>query len=140
MYLSSKRSFQQFSYPLLADVFYIWFSFRLFSSICTIIARFTPIFQCIMQHHCTVLMVISPVPRSGRQAARTSMRSIFRRLPLTAPSRRPLPLCCTRWCTSTAWRPASREKAEEFKRISDRTYGKLLGEGQSRITTEIIER
>lgn len=57
MYLSSKRSFQQFSYPLLADVFYIWFSFRLFSSICTIIARFTPIFQCIMQHHCTVLSV-----------------------------------------------------------------------------------
>lgn len=34
---------------------------------------------------------------------------------------------------------ASREKAEEFKRISDRTYGKLLGEGQTRITTEIIE-
>lgn len=57
MYLSSKRSFQQFSYPLLADVFYIWFSFRLFSSTCTIIARFTSIFQCIMQHHCTVLSV-----------------------------------------------------------------------------------
>ena len=35
---------------------------------------------------------------------------------------------------------ASREKAEEFKRISDRAYGKLLGEGQTRITTEIIER
>ena len=35
---------------------------------------------------------------------------------------------------------ASREKAEEFKRISDRAYGKLLGEGQIRITTEIIER
>ena len=34
---------------------------------------------------------------------------------------------------------ASREKAEEFKRISDRAYGKLLGEGQTRITTEIIE-
>ena len=34
---------------------------------------------------------------------------------------------------------ASREKAEEFNRISDRTYGKLLGEGQTRITTEIIE-
>ena len=34
----------------------------------------------------------------------------------------------------------SREKAEEFKRISDRAYGKLLGEGQTRITTEIIER
>ena len=34
----------------------------------------------------------------------------------------------------------SREKAEEFKRISDRSYGKLLGEGQTRITTEIIER
>lgn len=34
---------------------------------------------------------------------------------------------------------ASREKAEEFKRISDRVYGKLLGEGQTRITTEIIE-
>lgn len=33
----------------------------------------------------------------------------------------------------------SREKAEEFKRISDRAYGKLLGEGQTRITTEIIE-
>ena len=29
---------------------------------------------------------------------------------------------------------------EEFKRISDRAYGKLLGEGQTRITTEIIER
>lgn len=25
----------------------------------------------------------------------------------------------------------SREKAEEFKRISDRAYGKLLGEGQT---------
>ena len=35
---------------------------------------------------------------------------------------------------------ASREKAEEFKRISDRAYGKLLGEGQTRIATEIIER
>lgn len=35
---------------------------------------------------------------------------------------------------------ASREKAEEFKRISDRAYGKLLGEGQTRITTEIMER
>ena len=34
----------------------------------------------------------------------------------------------------------TREKAEEFKRISDRAYGKLLGEGQTRITTEIIER
>lgn len=34
---------------------------------------------------------------------------------------------------------ASKEKAEEFKRISDRAYGKLLGEGQTRITTEIIE-
>lgn len=34
---------------------------------------------------------------------------------------------------------ASREKAEEFKRISDRAYGKLLGEGQTRITAEIIE-
>ena len=34
---------------------------------------------------------------------------------------------------------ASREKAEEFKRISDRAYGRLLGEGQTRITTEIIE-
>ena len=34
---------------------------------------------------------------------------------------------------------ASRAKAEEFKRISDRAYGKLLGEGQTRITTEIIE-
>lgn len=34
----------------------------------------------------------------------------------------------------------SKEKAEEFKRISDRAYGKLLGEGQTRITTEIIER
>ena len=34
---------------------------------------------------------------------------------------------------------ASREKAEEFKRISNRAYGKLLGEGQTRITTEIIE-
>ena len=34
---------------------------------------------------------------------------------------------------------ASREKAEEFKRISDRAYGKLLGEGQTRITTEIME-
>ena len=31
--------------------------FQAFSSICTIIARFTPIFQCIMQHHCTVLSV-----------------------------------------------------------------------------------
>lgn len=29
---------------------------------------------------------------------------------------------------------ASREKAEDFKRISDRAYGKLLGEGQTRIT------
>lgn len=28
----------------------------------------------------------------------------------------------------------SREKAEEFKRISDRSYSKLLGEGQTRIT------
>ena len=35
---------------------------------------------------------------------------------------------------------ATREKAEKFKRISDRAYGKLLGEGQTRITTEIIER
>lgn len=35
---------------------------------------------------------------------------------------------------------ASREKADEFKRISDRAYGKLLGEGQTRITTEIMER
>ena len=34
----------------------------------------------------------------------------------------------------------TREKAEEFKRISDRAYGKLLGEGQTRITTEIMER
>lgn len=34
---------------------------------------------------------------------------------------------------------ASREKAEEFKRISDRAYGKLLGENQTRITTEIFE-
>ena len=34
----------------------------------------------------------------------------------------------------------SREKSEEFKRISDRAYGKLLGEGQTRITTELIER
>lgn len=34
---------------------------------------------------------------------------------------------------------ASREKAEEFKRISDRAYGKLLGEGQTRITTAFIE-
>ena len=34
---------------------------------------------------------------------------------------------------------ASREKAEEFKRISDRAYGKLLGEDQTRIATEIIE-
>ena len=34
----------------------------------------------------------------------------------------------------------SREKAEEFKRISDRAYSKLFGEGQTRITTEIIER
>lgn len=39
------------------------------------------------------------------------MRSIFRRLPLTAPSRRPLPPCCTRWCTSTAWRLGSRTPA-----------------------------
>ena len=35
---------------------------------------------------------------------------------------------------------ASREKAKEFKRISDRAYGKLLGEDQARITTEIFER
>ena len=34
----------------------------------------------------------------------------------------------------------SKEKAAEFKRISNRAYGKLLGEGQTRITTEIIER
>ena len=34
----------------------------------------------------------------------------------------------------------TREKAQELKRISDRAYGKLLGEGQTRITTEIIER
>ena len=33
----------------------------------------------------------------------------------------------------------SREKVEEFKRISDRAYGKLLGEGQTKVTTEIIE-
>lgn len=32
-----------------------------------------------------------------------------------------------------------RERAEEFKRISDRAYGKLLGENQTRITTEIFE-
>ena len=32
----------------------------------------------------------------------------------------------------------SREKAEEFKRISDRAYGKLLGEGQTRIPPEYI--
>lgn len=35
---------------------------------------------------------------------------------------------------------ASREKAEEFKRISDRAYSKLLGECQTKVTTEIIER
>lgn len=34
---------------------------------------------------------------------------------------------------------ASKEEAEEFKRISDRAYGKLLGENQTRITTEIFE-
>lgn len=34
---------------------------------------------------------------------------------------------------------ASREEAESFKRISDRAYGKLLGENQTRITTEIFE-
>lgn len=34
----------------------------------------------------------------------------------------------------------SREKAEEFKRISDRSYSKPLGEGQTRITTAFIER
>ena len=33
----------------------------------------------------------------------------------------------------------SREKAEEFKRLSDRAYGNLLGEGQARITSVIIE-
>ena len=33
----------------------------------------------------------------------------------------------------------TRERAEEFKRISDRAYGKLLGENQTRITTEIFE-
>ena len=33
----------------------------------------------------------------------------------------------------------TRERAEEFKRISDRAYGKLLGENQPRITTEIFE-
>lgn len=34
----------------------------------------------------------------------------------------------------------SKEKAEEFKRISDRAYGKLFGKGQTKVTTEIIER
>ena len=33
----------------------------------------------------------------------------------------------------------TRERAEEFKRISDRAYCKLLGENQTRITTEIFE-
>ena len=33
----------------------------------------------------------------------------------------------------------SRDKAEEFKRISDRAYGKLLGENQTRIETVIEE-
>lgn len=56
-------------------------------------------------------MVISPVRRSGRQAARTSMRSIFHRLPLTVPLKRPHPPCCMRWCMSTAWRPVSRTPA-----------------------------
>lgn len=31
------------------------------------------------------------------------------------------------------------ERAEEFKRISDRAYGKLLGEDQTRIETVIEE-
>lgn len=31
------------------------------------------------------------------------------------------------------------ERAEEFKRISDRAYGKLLGENQTRIETIIEE-
>ena len=39
------------------------------------------------------------------------MRSIFRRLPLTVPLKRPHPPCCMRWCMSTAWRPASRTPA-----------------------------
>ena len=34
----------------------------------------------------------------------------------------------------------SREKADEFKRISDRAYGKLLGVFNTTVTTEIIER
>jgi adenylylsulfate kinase-like enzyme len=33
----------------------------------------------------------------------------------------------------------TRERAEEFKRISDRAYGKLLGKNQTRITTELFE-
>lgn len=33
----------------------------------------------------------------------------------------------------------SREEAEEFKWLSDYAYGKLLGENQTRITTEIFE-
>ena len=33
----------------------------------------------------------------------------------------------------------TRDRADEFKRISDRAYGKLLGENQTRITTEIFE-
>ena len=56
-------------------------------------------------------MVTSPVPRSGRQAAKTSTRSTFPRPPSTVPLRRPLPRCCTRWCTSSVWNATSRTPA-----------------------------
>ena len=57
MYLSSKRLFQRFPYPLPADVVCMRLSSMNIPSICTIFPRFALIFQCIMQHHCTVLSV-----------------------------------------------------------------------------------
>ena len=51
-----------------------------------------------------------PAPRSGRQAARTSTRSIFRRLRLTVPSKKLPQHCFTRWCTSTTLRIRSRTR------------------------------
>ena len=57
MYLSSKRPFQRFPYSFLADVVCMWLSSTILSSICTAFPCFSLIFQCIMQHHCTVLSV-----------------------------------------------------------------------------------
>lgn len=57
MYLSLKRPFQRFPYPLPADVVCMLLFSMNIPSICTAFPCFPLIFQCIMQHHCTVLSV-----------------------------------------------------------------------------------